>query len=147
MTKPSTQSLKAAVDWQRPLDWASSPTLTTLRDAVGEETTRLIVQVWGGTILWVPVSPKAGSNLTAVIGADKCAAVIAALGAGLKVMIPTGIGFASAKRLDHTKIHQMYDNCASIRQIARANGCTMRQVKRILAKLPPKPSPQMDFDF
>lgn len=117
-----------------PVDYAASPTLTTLRELIGEAATLRLVAERGGICLHIPMTPDPKTELVRIVGPEAAAAVIRRYGGGTPLRIPTGKGHAHGRRLDHAEIVRRAAEGWSVQRLARAFGCTDRQIFNILAK-------------
>ena len=116
------------------LDYPSSPTLTTLRELIGEAATLRLVAECGGTWIDVPAVPDAKTRLVQLVGEAAAAEVIRRYGGRTRLRIPTGRGHAHGRRLDHGEILRLSAEGWTVRRLARAFGCTDRQIWKVLAK-------------
>ncbi len=116
------------------LDYPSSPTLTTLRDLIGEPATLRLVAERGGTWIHVPMAAEPGTELVRLVGAEAAEKVIKRYGGRTQLRIPTGKGHGHGRRLDHAAIVRLAGEGWSVQRLARAFACTDRQIFNVLAK-------------
>jgi len=97
-----------------------------LREAVGEEATRKLVEAFGGARLYVPLSTASAEELNRVIGAVAAAQLVRTFG-GDRVEVPR----PPSRR---ARIHELRRRGLSIDAIALEAGCTRRRVFQVLAE-------------
>jgi hypothetical protein len=118
---------------QPAIDYAASPTLTTIRELVGDAVVLRLVAAKGGTWVHLPRRLGPDSELVRLVGAEAAAALVARFGGGAALRIPTGRGHGHGRRLDHAEIVRLHEQDGwSAERIARAMGCTDRQIWNIL---------------
>ncbi len=119
----------------RAIDFAASPTLTTLRDEIGEGPTVKLVMAKGGTDVYLPDRATDDCALARIIGYEAVATLIEIFGGHRHLEIPTGRGLAHGRRIDPERVRYLSQVLRlSVDQIAREVGCTARQVRNILGK-------------
>lgn len=118
----------------RDIDYAASPTLTTIREVAGDAAAAKLVAARGGTWVHLPVRLTVRSELVEIVGAAAARAIIERFGGGAPLRIPTGRGFAHGRRLDHAEVVRLHDQGWSVRRLARSMDCTDRQILKILAQ-------------
>lgn len=116
------------------LDYAASPTLTTLRETIGEALTIKLVMAKGGTDVYLPERPKQSGSLSRIIGIEAVMRLCEAFGAHRHLEVPTGRGLAHGRRIDPAKVWTMHLGGMSGDQIAQHMQCTARQVRNILSR-------------
>lgn len=85
------------------IDWAASPTLTTIRELIGEPAAVAMVQAFGGTKVCLPKEAQTDSRLAMTIGVDATKALVAHFGPRPILEIPTGRGLGHGRRLTPRK--------------------------------------------
>ena len=118
----------------RPIDYAASPTLSTIREIAGEAAAAKLVAARGGAWVHLPVRLTVRSELVQIVGAAAAQAIIDRFGGGAPLRIPTGRGFAHGRRLDHGEVVRLHEKGWSVRRLALAMDCTDRQILKILAR-------------
>lgn len=119
----------------RVIDWAASPTLTTLRERLGEALTVKLVMERGGTDVYLPDRASDDCALAKVIGQDAVAMLIEHFGGHRHLEIPTGRGLAHGRRIDPETVRHLSQVMKfSADEIARELQCTARQVRNIMAR-------------
>jgi uncharacterized protein (DUF433 family) len=116
------------------LDYPSSPTLTTLRELIGEQAVLRLVAERGGPGIHVPMTADPGTELVRLIGPEAAEKVIKRFGGRTQLRIPTGKGHGHGRRLDHAEVVRLAGQGWSVQRLARAFACTDRQIFNILAK-------------
>lgn len=115
------------------LDYPSSPTLTTLRELIGEQAVLRLVAERGGTWIHVPMTADQGTELVRLVGTAAAEKVIKRFGGRTQLRIPTGKGHGHGRRLDHAEIARLAGEGWSVQRLARAFQCTDRQIFNVLA--------------
>ena len=98
---------------------------------LGEEATEALCAAFGGQNIVIPRQPRAGDSLERAIGPEEAAVLCAAWG-GCRVYIPNL--FRRAAR--DARIARLRADGSSVREIARLEGLSYRQIERILASYP-----------
>lgn len=120
-----------------PIDYASSPTLTTIREVAGDAAVVKLVTARGGTWVHLPVRLTPRAELVKLVGTEAARRIVERFGARTLLRIPTGRGHGHGRRLDHGEIVRLHRDGWTVPRLARAFGCTDRQVWNILASAAP----------
>lgn len=113
-------------------DYASSPTLTAIREAAGEAAVLALVAARGGRAVYLPRQVVPDCDLARIVGVEAARAIVAALDGGRQIDIPTGRGLAHGRRIDHGEVRRLRAEGLAVGEIAARMGCTRRQVWHIL---------------
>lgn len=113
-------------------DYASSPTLTAIREAAGEAAAVALVAARGGREVYLPRTATPHCELARIVGLAAAVAIVAALDGGRMLAIPTGRGLAHGRRIDHGEVRRLRAEGLAVGEIAARMGCTRRQVWHIL---------------
>lgn len=113
-------------------DYASSPTLTAIREAAGEAAVLALVAARGGRAVYLPARVTPHCELARIVGVEAARAIVAALDGGRQIDIPTGRGLAHGRRIDHGEVRRLRAEGLAVGEIAARMGCTRRQVWHIL---------------
>jgi hypothetical protein len=97
-----------------------------LQAAVGDKAARRLIEAYGGSRLYVPLSLAAAEGVTRVIGAAAAARLVAVFG-GDRVEVPR----PPSRR---ARIEELRRRGLGIDEIALAAGCTRRRVFQVLAE-------------
>lgn len=116
------------------LDYASSPTLGQIRELAGERAALDLVAARGGTRVHLPHAVTPECALARICGVEAAQRLVQFYGAGTDLPIPTGRGFRHGRRIDHARVAELHRAGQSGARIARAVGCTERQVWAILRR-------------
>lgn len=128
--RPSdTSSPEAAPE----IDWASSPTLTTIREVAGEEAVRKLIAARGGCKLYLPNKVTPDCSLTSIVGLDAARKIVDRMGAHISIDVPTGSGHRHGRRIDHDEVRRLWGEGVTATAIARQVGCTSRHVYNIVS--------------
>jgi hypothetical protein len=120
-----------------PIDYASSPTLSTIREVAGDAAVVKLIAARGGTWVHLPVRLTQRAELVRLVGVDAAQRIVDRFGARTLLRIPTGRGHGHGRRLDHGEIVRLNRAGWSVPRLARAFHCTDRQVWNILANAAP----------
>lgn len=110
------------------IDWRASPTLTKLRELIGEEGARLLIIARGGTDIYVPGRATPDCVLAGIVGLVAAQAIVDWKG-GNRLEIPNGRGLAHGERVDMGAVLDLMRQGFTLRQIARTVGCSVRNIR------------------
>jgi hypothetical protein len=120
------------------IDYASSPTLSVIRDVAGDAAAARLVAARGGTCVHLPARLQPEGELVRLVGEEAARRILGHFGAGAALRIPTGRGHGHGRRLDHAEIVRLRrEEGWTAQRLARAFGCSDRQVWKILAAAAP----------
>lgn len=117
----------------RVLDYAASPTLTTLRDLIGDAAVIKLLGARGGTHVHLPKTVTPDCELARIVGVEAAESIVRHFGSDQSLRLPTGKGFAHGRVIDHAEVVRRFGAGEPARSIALAMGCTERQIWNILA--------------
>jgi hypothetical protein len=106
--------------------------LDELAGSIGMDATSRLVDIFGGTRLYIPHSPDEDDLLTAAIG-QEAACKLARIYGGDRIEVPN----PTPRR---TRIIELRETGCSVDAIARKLGCTRRRVFQVLAEARAKQS-------
>ena len=109
-----------------------SSMLDELAGSIGMDATSRLVDIFGGTRLYIPHSPDEDDLLTAAIG-QEAACKLARIYGGDRIEVPN----PTPRR---TRIIELRETGCSVDAIARKLGCTRRRVFQVLAEARAKQS-------
>lgn len=143
---PQSETVEEAAVPVPILDYAASPTLTTLRETIGEKLTIKLVMAKGGTDVYLPERVTEQSALSRIIGAEAASELVKVFGNHRHLEVPTGKGLSHGRRIDPVHVIKLGRLGLSVDMIARRLSCTARQVRNIAAKIRSKQkSSQLDL--
>jgi hypothetical protein len=112
--------------------------LNDIQSAVGPLVMRQICKAFGGTTIYIPENPRAGSKLARLVGLEAAQKIARKLSAG-QVTIPLGPNASEAqiRRAIRAKLEAGHSEAAT----ALALGCHERTVRRERARMRKEPGP------
>lgn len=115
------------------IDWASSPTLTRIREVAGEEAVRKLIAARGGCQLYLPEKVTPDCCLTSIVGLHAARKIVDSMGSHTRIDVPTGRGHRHGRRIDHAEVRRLWGEGVTTTAIARQVGCTSRHVHNIVS--------------
>jgi Mor family transcriptional regulator len=105
-----------------------TPTYLALVNAIGKKQTEVLIARLGGTQITIPRSPKPSSRLALAIGLPDAIALSESLG-GQAITLPSINALITHER--NQQVQADLDNGLTVMDIARRNGISASQVRRI----------------
>ncbi|CAK0772382.1 hypothetical protein WCLP8_4870006 [uncultured Gammaproteobacteria bacterium] len=89
------------------IDFASSPTLSKIRDVAGIAAARALIKERGGAAISIPSDVKNPGTLGDIVGTEAASRIIEAFRGVGYLRIPTGKGLGSNRRISRERVHQL----------------------------------------
>lgn len=107
-----------------------APNLQTIEEAVGTAAALQLAQAYGGTVVYIPASPREDHWLSLLVGHDGAQRIACLFGGrGRKIVIPLGPCGGQRGRLHRAILDGLKDGL-STSTIARATGTHERTIRR-----------------